>query len=181
MWYFDRTTCEKPSQREKLWNLPGTKTLFTNILAYTKYRCRFLTCYKPVGRCCAPNPLRDDETSTTFKNYSILFDGERFKCDLTVKRTRLCYLSDRLGVMLLCWYDCDDTQCHYDFTQFQYVLWCHTMYECIIFNRKTEWVKGDSNNETHTHKRMNHMKACVMLFECWLLRFPKYQEINSMS
>ena len=35
-------------------------------------------------------------------------------------------------VLLLCCYDCESTQQHYDITLLEYVLWCHTMHEWVM-------------------------------------------------
>ena len=43
-------------------------------------------------------------------------------------------------MLLLCCYHCDCVQQHHDVTQFEYVLWCHTMHEWVINIHYQTWI-----------------------------------------
>ena len=43
-------------------------------------------------------------------------------------------------MLLLCCYHCDCMQQHYDVTQFEYVLWRHTMHEWVMNSHYKTWI-----------------------------------------
>ena len=43
-------------------------------------------------------------------------------------------------MLLLCCYNCNCMQQHYDVTQFEYILWCHTMHEWVMNIHYKTWI-----------------------------------------
>ena len=51
-----------------------------------------------------------------------------------------CDMVTAWTMLLLCCYNCDSTQQHYDFTQFEYVLWRHTIHEWVMNIHYQTWI-----------------------------------------
>ena len=89
-------------------------------------------------------------------------------CEMTVKCTRLCYwiarpAKPRVQIQLHQSNDC--MQQHYDITQFEYILWRHTMHEWVInihYKIKLESPKGDSQTQSSPPRNNG---ACVIILK----------------
>ena len=84
-----------------------------------------------------------------------------------MNRGETCYLKRRdlvtvwRTMLLLCCYHCDCMQQHYDVTQFEYVLWCHTMHEWVMNIHYKTWIaQGRFTNMILTPR---YNGACVIM------------------
>ena len=63
-----------------------------------------------------------------------------------------------LMMLLLCCYNCDCTQQHYDVTQFEYVVWCHTMHEWVMNIHHQTWIaQGHHKHNPHPLETVGHV------------------------
>ena len=62
-------------------------------------------------------------------------------------------------VLLLCCYDCESTQQHYDITLLEYVLWRHTMHEWVmnIHHQNTNRPRAIHKHHPHPIETMGHV------------------------
>ena len=60
---------------------------------------------------------------------TVLLDCTTSKAGVQSSNTSWVHFTIIVMMLLLCCYDCDSTQQHYDSTEIEYILWHHTMHE----------------------------------------------------